>query len=713
MRVRWQKIRKFMALLVFLVLLGSICGAYMFPMWTGEVLSYMGGYSKVGWYNEIPQSYKIADDWLSEQDEQLNRLVSFPTFPADTVAYNWGSGYMGIHPISLFSKSALDSNINIPTIDNFKNSLPVELLNTNQFWKIMGLLNAKHIVVHRDWNYEFMKADPLEYYFNNLSSVMLPDPALSSKITGGKAPSFDESQEINYFDETESGWSNYGVGSHMISIDKTVFKEGTGSVLVSSEVEKANWEGGVKFNTDGSWDWSTYDYISFWIKFSSLDRVHRVYFDIYDTDGNHRRWGITDKVGEGWTRVSLPLQGGYLYDSPNILSSLSAIDYITIGLESKIDTDAFADWWLNDMRVVPGKLVAVDETESGWSNYGVGSHMISIDKTVFKEGTGSVLVSSEVEKANWEGGVKFNTDGSWDWSTYDYISFWIKFSSLDRVHRVYFDIYDTDGNHRRWGITDKVGEGWTRVSLPLQGGYLYDSPNILSSLSAIDYITIGLESKIDTDAFADWWLNDMRVVPGKIVAQEHIRQVRDFGELVFYEVDDEYFIPRVYATNQFVVVEDLQKMFPMLGSIDPRDQILFLQSQSSTDDISFLSGLKTDNLHKPSTSFEQINDTKYIVHIKNAAQPFFLILLSTYDERWEMHISGEKVPDGNHFIVNGYANAWYIDKPGEYNITLEFMPQSLFYLGVVVSIFTFIGFAIYLGRNWLRGWILNRWKKRI
>ncbi|MGB9831655.1 MAG: hypothetical protein ACPLSP_06260, partial [Fervidicoccus fontis] len=45
-----------------------------------------------------------------------------------------------------------------------------------------------------------------------------------------------------------------------------------------------------------------------------------------------------------------------------------------------------------------------------------------------------------------------------------------------------------------------------------------------------------------------------------------------------------------------------------------------------------------------------------------------------------------------HFIANGYANAWYIDPKkidkdgdGKFAVTLYFLPQSLAYLGLIIS----------------------------
>jgi len=57
---------------------------------------------------------------------------------------------------------------------------------------------------------------------------------------------------------------------------------------------------------------------------------------------------------------------------------------------------------------------------------------------------------------------------------------------------------------------------------------------------------------------------------------------------------------------------------------------------------------------------------------------------------WISVLLRDSIPDKHHFVANGYANAWYIDKTGTYTITLYFKPQSLLYVGAMISIITLI-----------------------
>jgi len=104
------------------------------------------------------------------------------------------------------------------------------------------------------------------------------------------------------------------------------------------------------------------------------------------------------------------------------------------------------------------------------------------------------------------------------------------------------------------------------------------------------------------------------------------------------------------------------------------------------------------NQESVNMSFVKINPTRYDVHI-DASKPFALIFSESYHKDWVAYVDGQQVPDEYHFIANGYANSWYINKTGTYTITLEFWPQNLFYVGSAISIVTLILCISYVSKN--------------
>jgi hypothetical protein len=131
-----------------------------------------------------------------------------------------------------------------------------------------------------------------------------------------------------------------------------------------------------------------------------------------------------------------------------------------------------------------------------------------------------------------------------------------------------------------------------------------------------------------------------------------------------------------------------------------------------------LSSLRGDILQKvkkhrenfrPSIDFRKINPAKYEITVKNATAPYFIVFSENYHPQWKAYygevswietLLRDPLPEEKHLMVNGYANSWELDETGDYRLTLYFRPQSMFYLGLIVSALTFLGCIGYLGYDW-------------
>lgn len=96
-----------------------------------------------------------------------------------------------------------------------------------------------------------------------------------------------------------------------------------------------------------------------------------------------------------------------------------------------------------------------------------------------------------------------------------------------------------------------------------------------------------------------------------------------------------------------------------------------------------------------SIAFERINPTKYRASV-NAGEPFFLVFSESYHPQWRAYVEGEELPNDLHLVANGYANAWYLNRTGNYKMVLEYGPQGLFETGVAVSLITCAACVAYL-----------------
>jgi hypothetical protein len=136
----------------------------------------------------------------------------------------------------------------------------------------------------------------------------------------------------------------------------------------------------------------------------------------------------------------------------------------------------------------------------------------------------------------------------------------------------------------------------------------------------------------------------------------------------------------------------------------------------------------------PSITFHRINPTKYLINVRNSHGPFWLVFSETFHNGWkfykarpsdlllsqatepaaeyqelgikEMRPSAKFTPGDvtylftapcavSHYQVNGYANGWYFDpgelgRTGDFDLILYFYPQSLFYLGLIVTVLTLL-----------------------
>jgi hypothetical protein len=142
----------------------------------------------------------------------------------------------------------------------------------------------------------------------------------------------------------------------------------------------------------------------------------------------------------------------------------------------------------------------------------------------------------------------------------------------------------------------------------------------------------------------------------------------------------------------------------------------------------------------PLITFKKINPTKYLVRIEGADKPFWIILSENFHTGWNIyqlskpdygaaefdeivadypklkikeakhlmdfspsdtHFIVKKPLDAQHYIVNGYANGWYVDplklNSGKcFTLVIYFLPQSLFHICLAISILTFLGCLLYL-----------------
>jgi hypothetical protein len=272
-----------------------------------------------------------------------------------------------------------------------------------------------------------------------------------------------------------------------------------------------------------------------------------------------------------------------------------------------------------------------------------------------------------------------------------------------------------------------------------------NNPLKLIQLSCIKYIVI------QNDLLWQYTYRklDPKVIKDSLMKHEGFAFIKSFGNLDFYKIDDAYFLPHIYpATTLYLINGSINEMSQIVASdnFTIGNSAFFLSNDLNREQIQFIKEhYNTVSIveNAPKISFQEINPTKYKIYV-NASQPFFLVFSESYNSQWKAYVEDKPVkfdgpiaeyPHVNvkevmndqyrfapedllflfskplnasyHFKVNGYANAWYIDpkeidkdRDGTFTITLYFWPQSLFYLGLIVSGLTLVVCIGYLAYDW-------------
>ncbi|HSX39800.1 MAG TPA: O-antigen polymerase [Candidatus Saccharimonadales bacterium] len=106
--------------------------------------------------------------------------------------------------------------------------------------------------------------------------------------------------------------------------------------------------------------------------------------------------------------------------------------------------------------------------------------------------------------------------------------------------------------------------------------------------------------------------------------------------------------------------------------------------------------------HYPNITYAKIDNNKYNIHVENASDPYTLVFSQTFNQFWKLYDkSSSKTSlmdlfkgaslDKVHYPVRSYFNGWYLtpidfNNKTSYDLTLEFIPQQVLSLSLVINI---------------------------
>lgn len=199
------------------------------------------------------------------------------------------------------------------------------------------------------------------------------------------------------------------------------------------------------------------------------------------------------------------------------------------------------------------------------------------------------------------------------------------------------------------------------------------------------------------------------------------------GKYHIFEVKEEFYLPHVYIASR---IQNYNKVYKyghfteaFYKNMGDDKRVAFLEKDNS---------YLNQKISIPKIEVQRINPTKYYIQIKQASDPYFLVLSEKFNRNWKIYSSQSALPfDGlstsysaeqvkeynaknvwldsrtfetsflpslnssQHFEVNGYANGWMIypsktGKKNDYYLILEMDSQKYYYISLLISAITFI-----------------------
>ena len=178
-----------------------------------------------------------------------------------------------------------------------------------------------------------------------------------------------------------------------------------------------------------------------------------------------------------------------------------------------------------------------------------------------------------------------------------------------------------------------------------------------------------------------------------------IRPFKEYSGAAIYL--DENAVPMVYsATVEDIGNASISEAFSAIGNrtFNASDTAVYVQNvvaepYSYSSRNTSISAVNPATL--PKVAFSQVSPTKFSVTVYNASAPFYLVFRQTYSRYWMIRYwNGTFANSSGHIMVNGYANAWYINDMGSYKLVISFALQGVAYAARLVEI---LAYAVMMG----------------
>ncbi len=727
---------------VFIIIILCCNFIYSYPMLNGQVIRIREPGTSFSVGIKVP-NYII--DFVKFMDKQENdyRIIALPSLPLN--GYRWG--YVGPpHLLTLLSlKSILYGNSNATDTDKLKNTYYNALYErtTPLAANILNVLNVKYILVHNDAWYDFFgsKLSP-----DFLKSALSYQRKINLLGTYGKWQLYQNQDDPVYIGETSKLAMLVGKVSAFSPLSYINIMNDLPVILSSQKINhtfiKEELNGGIEkiffYNANFS------DFV-----FDFIEPEHKITLLSDDLQANNGHIFNFEASIENLYQVWIE------QDIYNIYSrKLNVKIDGQIGQARKdLIQDDFSLKWINiaNFYIKKGKrVIEIRLTNQEKSILGSKEiNLIILPKAVFdtyndlyrnlllrclrEKGKGltyflsSEKMQSEVRSEDTQWNSEYNSpklinvfkfkknpeEAKWNWliSANGKTIIIDNRSSEEVITNVKFDVYSYEMDRYMYyyindtylsmcflpkdmvrttilkGIKLKPGDNYISFYSPDKESYKYGR----SVTCAIKDVVIGNEyykSDIYIPKSGDY---NIRIYPYDSLVSENIQTKNK--KVCLDEKEISFELKNLDGVNCYIY-ESI--FFP-----EGLHSVGFAQANMGKCCLEVSSKDDTQEFSYP-LKYKKINQTKYNV-LRDSNKVSFLYFREAYNSEWEAYIinrnSGKKSKLDEHFIIDGYANGWKIDK-SEYKkgstIVINYKVQNLFYLGLSVSFITLIISISYL-----------------
>ncbi len=680
-------------LIIFVVLMISI---FAWPMFLGKVI----GRPDQPAYVAVPKSYQEADSWLGEQKKAGmtdGKILHLPLTSKESIQYKWKFGYNGLEPSDTFFTAypSISRGFNIQRIDDALSGLAAafqnQLINREEILDYLQDFNVRFIVLHKDVNWigerlgnpqEIQKMlDSLEFLnrkqqFGDLVIYQVADQYFKPKVT------FEHDINLLY------------PGEERISFWPALIKDTRTKYVSLIDTKKSD-----AFNTSGLNQTIIFPKASF----------------LYGT--------ASDSAGENidfYLQRIRNLQP--ILKQTGMIQSLDLADKI-LALSAALQTNS-DDYGKILRQIFPRRIEVNKFPVNGQEPLLAGifrTHLAAL----------RILNQSPVQELE-RNLIAFNLKPEFfdeDLIERQVFKFDVPFAAgfellmldspsavlyPDNLRQIKFYINDqqillnskVSGNSLSFGDLDLKSDR-LEISYPLifsrnlaLAAVQYEGQSFLEI--PIETVEAGVLYRISADVKVEggpgfyilFYENSEDYINNNQTPQPSLKEFLQTNPLMGWQKFQLNIQTGPATKSAKIVIVPADNLRPQILLQDIkvqrvlRNQILLRNSTKE---------LVSAEYPDESVEFTAVSAVSYKGKVK-ILEPGFLFFKETFHPGWKLTLNNK---DGNyspkeHVLGNLYANAWYIDKAGEYEFKIDFEPQNTFFTGTLLTIIGFGAIGGYL-----------------